>query len=604
MSVLGRAKVCVLATCTLWMVGCAPVGDRFPVSKVDPQYGGANLRSYAVTVKESLSASGLAQLQKSISEFPATAIRQSFFDGRIWVLSSTPESASKIAKDDRIDSIEDMMGARFFLPENPPEDGPKPLPETRATLAGLTLTPQLPPWSAWTLSGEYTYGSQALGADIIHREHREESLGAQVGVCVLDTGLDVTHPDLKDINLKAYKDFAEGRPPMDPGGHGTHVVGTIAAQLRNGSSRRPLEVGPDGVVGIAPRVNLYFARVFPSTVEDGADWTHLLAAINWCDQQLLRTTSEGLEARMVMNLSLGSIYTRTSFFNAYEYAFRQFTTHGGLVVSAAGNNGISIGSKAFSFPAGFSSVVAVSSLGETGGRSPFSNFGDKIEFAAPGENIFSTVPQDGRYMYGSLSVTGMPPFQGIIAARNSVIATVKDTDIVPATGIKLTGGWPGTLCDGPQSQLNRAIALISIFDCRLQTKVDNAVKSGAVGLLVMSGVDYTNTFTYTGGTSPIPVTLIRFTPGVNLLSALPKKGTLSVLGPTDYAPFSGTSMAAPHVTGAAALVWSQRPSLNPLQLRQLLRQTATDLGTAGKDDIYGYGIVNPFAALEVMSPTK
>ncbi|MFN8510544.1 MAG: S8 family serine peptidase [Deinococcaceae bacterium] len=604
MSVLGKAKVCVLATCALWMVGCAPVGDKdkFPLSKVevDPQYSAANPRLYAVTVKESLSTSGLAQLQKSISEFPATAIRQSFFDGRIWVLSSTPESVARIAKDPQIGSIEDMTGVKFFLPEDVGGPVPQVLP-IPATLSSAVLPP---PWSAWNLSGEYTYGSQALGADIVHREHREESLGAKVGVCVLDTGLDITHPDLKDINLKAYKDFAEGRPPMDPGGHGTHVVGTIAAQLRNGSSRRATEIGPDGVVGIAPRVNLYFARVFPSTVEDGAAWTDLLAAINWCDQQLLRTTSEGLEARMVMNLSLGSIYPRTSFFDAYEYAFRQFTTHGGLVVSAAGNNGISIGSKAFSFPASFASVVAVSSLGETGARSPFSNFGDKIELAAPGENIFSTVPQDGQYMYGSLSVTGMPPFQGIVPARNSIIGTVKDTDIMPADGIKLTGGWPGTLCDAPQTRLYRMIALISAFDCRLQTKVDNAVKSGALGVLVMIGSDYINPLKYTGGTSPIPVALIRFTPGVNLLYALPKKGTLSVLGPTDYAPFSGTSMAAPHVTGAAALVWSQRPSLNPLQLRQLLRRTATDIGAVGKDDIYGYGIVNPFAALEEISPIK
>ena len=60
--------------------------------------------------------------------------------------------------------------------------------------------------------------------------------------------------------------------------------------------------------------------------------------------------------------------------------------------------------------------------------------------------------------------------------------------------------------------------------------------------------------------------------------------------------FQGTSMAAPHVAGVAALLWS-RGIRNPAAIEALLRQTAFDLGAAGKDDTFGYGLVQPRQAL-------
>jgi serine protease len=63
------------------------------------------------------------------------------------------------------------------------------------------------------------------------------------------------------------------------------------------------------------------------------------------------------------------------------------------------------------------------------------------------------------------------------------------------------------------------------------------------------------------------------------------------------ADFQGTSMASPHVAGIAALVMSQMPSLTPAQVEQLLKNTARDLGTPGRDDQFGFGIVQPRVAL-------
>jgi serine protease len=61
---------------------------------------------------------------------------------------------------------------------------------------------------------------------------------------------------------------------------------------------------------------------------------------------------------------------------------------------------------------------------------------------------------------------------------------------------------------------------------------------------------------------------------------------------------TGTSMAAPHVSGVAALMWSQNPKVayNNAKIREVLRNTAVDLGSSGKDKYFGYGKVNAYAA--------
>jgi serine protease len=64
-----------------------------------------------------------------------------------------------------------------------------------------------------------------------------------------------------------------------------------------------------------------------------------------------------------------------------------------------------------------------------------------------------------------------------------------------------------------------------------------------------------------------------------------------------YYFFSGTSMAAPHVSGVAALVKSLHPDWTPQQIRDALINTSEDLGPVGKDDMYGYGLVNALGAV-------
>jgi serine protease len=83
----------------------------------------------------------------------------------------------------------------------------------------------------------------------------------------------------------------------------------------------------------------------------------------------------------------------------------------------------------------------------------------------------------------------------------------------------------------------------------------------------------------------------------------PGVGVLSTVSDSGYAYLDGTSMAAPHVSGVAALVWSAIPNLTNTEVRDALIATAEDLGTPGRDDMYGAGLVQANKALTYLYDT-
>lgn len=94
-------------------------------------------------------------------------------------------------------------------------------------------------------------------------------------------------------------------------------------------------------------------------------------------------------------------------------------------------------------------------------------------------------------------------------------------------------------------------------------------------------------------------------PGVGIWSTLPVNGNCEIcmaLG-TDqgYAPLDGTSQAAPHVAGVAALLWSRFPTASFDDVKTALFESAEDLGTLGRDDDHGQGLVRAMAALEKLN---
>jgi len=216
-----------------------------------------------------------------------------------------------------------------------------------------------------TLTQEYTDswgvtrigGNAAVAAGIT---------GAGIKVAVLDSGIDYSHPDLIDNYKGGYNFVYDNDDPYDDGyiSHGTHIAGIIGAR-NNGT----------GVVGVAPEVSLYAVKVLGGMVM--GDLSDILAGIEW-------SISNNMN---IINLSIGSPQDSTAFKEACDRA-RQA---GIIVVAASGNANSSV----VDFPAAYESVIAVSATNIDDTRATFSNYGTKVELAAPGVDIKSTLRGGG-----------------------------------------------------------------------------------------------------------------------------------------------------------------------------------------------------------------
>jgi subtilisin family serine protease len=226
------------------------------------------------------------------------------------------------------------------------------------------------------------WGWSYIGADIL-----SGNLTVSKNVCVLDTGVDYTHPDLS-LNIIKGLDFVNNdADPMDDNGHGTHVAGVIAAIRNNGK----------GIAGVST------GKVVAVKVLNAQGWGTnygVASGINYCANR---------PDVYVLSMSLGGGYS-TAVDSAVYYAV---ITKGKLLVAAAGNNN----SSTPSYPAGLSTsypnrVLAVGAIdnGNTsagiGCRAGYSNYGSWVSVVAPGTDIFSTLPYNRPYYLGYYSGYG------------------------------------------------------------------------------------------------------------------------------------------------------------------------------------------------------
>ena len=191
------------------------------------------------------------------------------------------------------------------------------------------------------------------------------SRGKGVKVAVLDTGIDNTHPDLT-ANYKGGVSFVPGESPMDGNGSGTHMAGTIAAEL-NGA----------GVVGIAPTAYLYAVKVIANN--GSGQWSWLIAGIAWCinnKMHILSMGSGGGSAPGALEMMCNTAFNK-----------------GLLLVAAAGHAGPGMGT--VGVPGRYKNVIAVSAIDSSNVIAPFSSRGPEVELCAPGVNVLSTVPGGG-----------------------------------------------------------------------------------------------------------------------------------------------------------------------------------------------------------------
>lgn len=202
-------------------------------------------------------------------------------------------------------------------------------------------------------------------------------------VAVADTGIDYNHTDLSsNYNASGYDWINNDADPFDDHWHGTHCAGIIAAVINNSV----------GVAGLA-QVQVMAEKCLG---QDGGGSTSQIASA------IYHATDSGAK---IISISLGLYAHSTTLYEAIEYAYNNDV----LVVAAAGNDNVT----GKLYPAGYDEVIAVAATDQYDNKAWFSNWGDWIELAAPGVDIYSTKP--GGYRYASGTSMACPHVSGVAA---------------------------------------------------------------------------------------------------------------------------------------------------------------------------------------------
>lgn len=422
-------------------------------------------------------------------------------------------------------------------------------------------------------SGEILpYGIQMVQADLVTSINESAKQ-----VCIIDSGYSQQHVDLRDdvddaITQKAA-DAGSGTWDLDSCGHGTHVAGTVMATAGNN----------EGVIGVIPGVRLHVVKVFGNDDLAGGScaWTYsstLVNALNHCEANGANITSMSLG---------GSVKSRTE-----EVAFRDAYKRGMLHIAAAGN----AGNRTTSYPAGYASVVSVGAVDATETVASFSQRNRDVEIAAPGVAVLSTVPR----------------------VENNAL-TFPDTTAISGGHIEFsarTSGTTGPLADGglcdAVGSWSGQVVLCQRGTVSFNDKVQNVKSGGGVAALIYNNVtsdatcgDFAGTLG-DGNSSTIPAISGSCEDGARALTYAGQNGTVTssvTIPASGYEGWDGTSMATPHVSAVAAMVWGCHPTATNQSIRDTMNATAKDVGAAGKDTAYGYGIVQAKAAVERLGLT-
>jgi subtilisin family serine protease len=388
-------------------------------------------------------------------------------------------------------------------------------------------------------------------------------------VCIIDSGYSDQHDDLRDYSgtdlTAQLTDSGSGSWNQDSCGHGSHVAGTIAAA---GNAM--------GVVGANPGVALHIVKVFGNNalVEGGScGWTYsstLVNALNSCRKA----------GANVVSMSLGGTFkSRTE-----ELAFNDANKAGVLSIAAAGN----AGNNATSYPAGYASVMSVAAVDSNEVKATFSQSNKDVEIAAPGVAVLSTTPWLDSNTLGAGSAT----WSG--GRLDGAPRTAAVGSLVDGGSCTSLGAWSGkvVLCQRGSISFADKVANVQLGGGIAAVVYNNAASDPTCG--VYSG---------TLGTQPtttIAAITLSCADGLSALAAAGSSGTVtSVFSVPDsgYEAWDGTSMATPHVSAVAALIWSCHPTKTSQQIRNALTSTALDKGSPGRDNSYGFGIVQAKAAL-------
>jgi subtilisin family serine protease len=450
----------------------------------------------------------------------------------------------------------------------------------------------------WGLAG--TPGVGALPA-------WDRSLGAGQVIAVVDTGVDLTHPDLAP-NLWTGPGGIHGADFVDPGTtpddfnlHGSHVAGTAAAVANNAL----------GVAGVAPQAQIMAVRALDA---DGAGSSGTIA------EGIAFAANNGAG---VVNLSLGGGGGGGD--QAMSDAIALAETKGAVVVAAAGNDG-SNNDATPTTPCTLpnANIICVASVTPTGARSDFSNYGaTTVDVGAPGgdgsgdpnSDILSAKPSWASQFADGFN--GLTPFDWVQTNSGGLSWGIEAG--AGLSGSNAAADSPGSdYLNNTQGQLQKAtpVDLTGDRGCRLdyflaRANIEQGFDFVGVGVFTggpdigrnfdgdsggfynriemsITGADGRNDVlpTFLFGSNGSNVGDGAYIDNFNLLcrgSTYPNTiGGDAAADGGSYTAIAGTSMAAPHVAGVAALVRAVDPGVPPSQVVQAIKNGARPVaGMAG-----------------------
>jgi thermitase len=235
--------------------------------------------------------------------------------------------------------------------------------------------------------------------------------GTGATIAIVDTGVDIQHPDLSGKIVAGYDYVNNDNNADDDQGHGTHCAGIATASTNNGINGAGVSWG---------------ARIMPVKVlsSTGSGTTaNIIKGVDFAR----------LNGAHVISMSLGG----GSYTQAFQDAINNAWNAGIVVVAAAGNNGNTV----VQYPANYANVISVASTTSTDAKSSFSTYGTWVDVAAPGSSIYSTANGGGMTtMSGtSMATPVVAGLAGLLRTKNTAASAAAIRDRIFNTSDAITG---------------------------------------------------------------------------------------------------------------------------------------------------------------------
>lgn len=420
------------------------------------------------------------------------------------------------------------------------------------------------------------------GVSLVNADKVPEPYVANKTVCIIDSGLQADHEEFQGMAIRGNHSDHSGFWHIDQVQHGTHVAGTVAA-MENGK----------GVVGVIKNgnVNVYVQKLSNGQPGNAIRTSHTMEAMEVCANQ-------GAD---VVSMSFGGPIPSV----AVNDVIDRLTERGVLFIAAAGNHGRKIpqpvcdrqptpedklacenAHKAKHFPASYHNVVAVANINAQKKKAVSSPQNDAIEVSAPGSNVLSTISNP--FDVFSLKVDN----------NNTPVNHIGNTSTDFPREPMEVAACNEDKCLDVAGKFENKVCLYQ-FDFRNFNLSEFAVNCAASGGNMLVTYPPIPNMGPIGGSFGSYFAVPIFSVGYNTAAKLKRSPELTM----DFDSFTshhnymtGTSMSTPHVSAVAAKVWSHNEQCSNKQMRKVLQYTANDLGDAGRDELFGFGLVDTKAA--------